>query len=443
MHRTPAFHIRFSMRSLPWLLLPLLFGTVGLSTSTAEDWLRFRGPNGSGISTSEVPTKFGEETNMKWKAELPGRGVSSPIVVGDKVFVTCYSGYGTGDGGELADLKRHLVCLARTTGKVAWTATEQAAMPEDPYTGMGVPAHGYASHTPTSDGERVYAFFGKSGVFAYDMEGKKLWHKNVGQESGARRWGSSSSPILTDGLLVVLASDESETLFGLDPETGEERWKESAHGFADIWGTPVIAEGAKGSEIVLAVPGETWGLNPKSGKLRWIAPGNGGGSHSVVVSDGFAYSIGGSRNGSAALAVKLGGRGEIEEAAWEARSTSRFATPLVYDDRVYSVSGDFLVCYDAKTGEQLFKNRLPAKLSNRAGGGRFGSQSYASPILANGNIYISEVGGTIYVVEAAPEFKPVATNDMTFDSSGFNGSPAVSDGDLFLRSNTHLYCIGE
>lgn len=408
----------------------------------AEDWPRFRGPNGSGISATAAPTEFGETTNMKWKAELPGRGASCPIIIGDRVFITCYSGYGMGgDEEKLSNLKRHLICFARTDGKELWTATEAATMPEDPYQGMGIPVHGYASHTPTSDGERVYAFFGKSGVFAYDMEGNKLWHTTVGKESGRKMWGSSSSPILTDGVLLVVASDESESMIGLDPKTGKERWKTSAGGFAEVFGTPVVAKGQKGNDVLLAVPGETWAVNPTTGKLRWYAPGNGGGSHSMITGEERAYSIGGSRDGSAALAIPLGGAGEVEAAVWEQRSSSRFATPLLYEDRLYSVAGDIFICYDAKTGEELFKTRLPEKFTGSSS--RRGGQNYASPVLADGKIYITDTGGTVYVVAAEADFKLIAKNDLTFDTSGFNSTPSLSKGDLFLRSNTHLYCFGE
>ncbi len=429
----------------------LLLAIILSTSANAEDWPRFRGPNGSGVSTSSIPTEFGKESNMKWNIELPGRGVSSPIVVGDKVFVTCYSGYGMGgdDDGELEDLKRHLVCISRKDGKTLWTATEDAAMPEDPWSGMGVPSHGYASHTPTSDGERVYAFFGKSGVFAYDMDGKKLWNKDVGKESGRQRWGSSSSPILSDDLLVVLASDESETMYGLDAKTGEERWSTPAAGFSNVWGTPAIAKGEKGNEIVVAVPEETWAISAESGKLRWMAPGNGGGSHSIVIADGFAYSIGGSRGGAAAVAIKLGGKGEIDEPDWETRAASRFATPVVYDGRIYTVARDAIQCYDTSNGEEIYQERLPAKLGGgdgQGGGGRrgrFGGQSYASPIVVDGNLIVTDQGGTVYIIKTGDKFEVVAKNDLTFDKSGFNGTPAVSDGDMFIRSNTNLYCIGK
>lgn len=428
-------------------LLSLLVALLATSAIQAEDWLRFRGPNGSGISASSVPTEFGKDANMKWGIDLPGRGVSSPIVVGDKVFVTCYSGYGMGgdDDGELEDLERHLVCVNRADGTIAWTATEAAAMPEDPYSGMGVPSHGYASHTPTSDGKHVFAFFGKSGVFAYDMEGNKLWNKDVGKESGRQRWGSSSSPILNGDLLIVLASDEAESMIGFDAKSGDERWRTKVGGFASVWGTPAMADGQKGKEIVVAVPGETWALSPENGKMRWAAPGNGGGSHSVVISDGYAYSIGGSRGGGTALAVKLGGKGEIDDVEWEEDAPSRFATPLVYKGRIYSVAGDIVVCYNANSGDEIFKERLPAKLGGNSGGGRgrFGGMSYASPVIADGKIYITDVGGTVYVIATGDEFKVIAKNDMTFDKSGFNGTPAISKGDLFIRSHSRLYCVGE
>ena len=142
------------------------------STIAFADWDRFRGPNGTGIATCDAPVEFGADKNLSWKLELPGRGVSSPIVVGDRVFVTCYSGYGMGDDkGSVEDLKRHLVCVDQKSGRQLWVRTVNAKMPEDQYRPPGVTTHGYASNTPTSDGKLVYAFFGKSGVYAYDLDG--------------------------------------------------------------------------------------------------------------------------------------------------------------------------------------------------------------------------------------------------------------------------------
>ena len=204
----------------------LIAACILISASTAHaDWTRFRGPNGSGISAEgpRAPVRWGPSANVKWKTELPGAGVSCPIVVGDRVYVTCYSGYGLdrANPGEQKNLKRHLVCVDRRTGKQMWSKSVDAVLPEDPYQGAGVPAHGYASSTPVSDGEQVYVFFGKTGALAFDKDGQQLWQTNVGKESDPRRYGSASSPILYKNLLIVPATAEREALVGLDTKTGK------------------------------------------------------------------------------------------------------------------------------------------------------------------------------------------------------------------------------
>ena len=438
---------------------------MGLNADGA-DWTRFRGPNGSGVSDSPAPVKFGADENMKWKLKLPGRGVSSPIIVGDKVFVTCWSGYGGDLGRELDDLKRHLVCVDRKTGKTTWEKAIAATQPEDPWSGMGVPAHGYASHTPASDGERVFCFFGKGGVVAFDLNGEKLWQVNVGKESGRMRWGSAASPILYKDTLVVNASDEAEAIVGLDVKTGKEKWKAQAGGIASTWGTPALVKTEKGTEIVMAVPGEVWGFNADNGKLRWYAVGNEGASHSVIVDQDIVYSIGGGRGGSNGVAIKAGGKGEIKETdlVWENRAGGRFATPILFSGNLYTVNGNIVACYGAADGKKVFEKRLPESSGaqpaaggggererggrggfggGRGGRGGRGGADYASPIIAGEKLYITRSSGTVHVLEARNEYKLLATNDLSFDSSGFNGTPAAGDGELFIRSNTHLYCFGE
>ena len=191
-----------------------------LSVASADYWLRFRGPGGSGVSieSKRLPTEWSPTANVGFKTALPGAGVSSPIVVGTRVFVTCYSGSGLQreSPGDINDLKRHLVCIDGKSGAVIWEQEVAAAMPEDPYTGIGVTGHGYASHTPVSDGSRVYVFYGKSGVYAYDFDGNQVWHTDVGKESDPCKWGSSSSPILHNDTLIVTASAESQAIVGLD-----------------------------------------------------------------------------------------------------------------------------------------------------------------------------------------------------------------------------------
>lgn len=446
--------------------------TYCISSDASADWTRFRGPNGTGVSESAVPTEFGLDKNLKWKLELPGKGVSSPIVVGDKVFVTCYSGYGITRGeGSIDDLKRHLICVDRKSGQIAWKKTVDSVAQEDPYTGAGVPAHGYASHTPVSDGERVYVFYGKSGVVAYDLDGEKLWQKSVGTDSGQRRWGSAASPIIHGDIVIVNAADESESLVAFDKVTGEERWKSQADGYASTWGTPALATREDGTDVVLAVPGEIWALNADTGKLRWYAPGNDGASHSVVVLDQVLYSIGGGRGGSSGVAVKTGGKGDIGDPLWENNASGRFSSPVVHDGRIYGISRGIVSCFNAEDGKKVFQERLPkAKTSpkktegdkpesgaeagrqnsgrgnrggRRGGRGGMGGQDYSSPIVAGGKIYYTSSSGNVYVFAAGSEFELIAQNNLSFDKSGFQATPAADNGQLFIRSHSHLYCFEE
>jgi outer membrane protein assembly factor BamB len=196
-----------------WAVLTSLL--VG-GAAGAADWPRFRGPDGLAASAdAKVPTEWGDQKNLRWKLELPGQGFSSPIVVGEYVFVTCYQG---GDG-DLSDLKRCLVCVDRREGKVLWSQVIPAVLPEFRSRG-GFSHHGYASHTPVSDGERVYVLFGTTGVLAFDLKGTKLWQQSVGTETNAR-FGSASSPIVYKDLLIVTAGAESTSIRALNKKTGK------------------------------------------------------------------------------------------------------------------------------------------------------------------------------------------------------------------------------
>jgi outer membrane protein assembly factor BamB len=453
-----------------FFLCTLVGTAVVMPPMSFADWSRFRGPNGSGISDSNAPIEFGAEKNLKWKMELPGRGISSPIVVGEKVFVTCYSGYGA-DGGEIENLKRHLVCVDRVSGKTLWTKTVNAKMPEDEWRGPGIPTHGYASNTPASDGALVFAFFGKSGVYAYDLDGNEIWNQSVGQEPSNKGFGSAASPIVTDEHVIVNAADESLSIVWLDKKTGKEMHRAQAGGLGECWTTPVLVKG--GDEIAISVIGEVWGLSNKTGKLTWYANGvnSRNAQVSLVTADDVVYAT-----GEEAYAIRVGGKDDVSKTntLWEGRIRPRYATPVLVDGRLYSSSSSVVECIDAKTGERVFQERLPnaagtapvedqrGGFGEREGGGGFGGPSggfggpgggrggrgggggddYASPVVAGGNIYFLTNSGRVHVIDASAEFKVLASNDMTFDKSGFGGTPAISDGCLFLRSNTHLYCVG-
>ena len=450
------------------------FTTVNVS---AEDWLGFLGPGGSLKSTSTVPApvEWSAEKNIKWQVDLPGKGVSSPIVVGDKVFVTSYSGYGVGGENEkIEDLKRNVTCVDRASGKELWTKSVAATLPEDPYSGIGVPAHGYASHTPVSDGEKLFVFFGKSGVIAYDLDGNQLWKKSVGTGSGQQRWGSASSPLVYKNMVIVPATEEAESIVALDKESGEEIWTSPAEDFRSTWGSPVIVDANGAVDLVISVPGEVWGLNPESGKLRWYSPGttDTSASASVAVADGVIYATGG-RSGDA-VAVKSGGKKDVGDTnvVWEANIPGRFATPVIHEGNLYCFASGIVSVYDTETGDRVAQKRLSAT-SERGGGpggegggrpGGFGggdggrpgggggrpsggrggmmSTDYASPVIADGKLYITMRSGRVSVLTASPELELLATNVFEGDS-GFGGTPAVCDGALFIRSDRALYCVAK
>ncbi len=423
--------------------LALLGGCFAIGSLQAADWPRFRGADGSGIAPAEAkpPTAWSDTENLKWKTALPGPGSSSPIIQGQRVYVTCYSGYGDGREGSIEKLQRHLLCLNRADGKILWNTTVAAEMPEDAYNGF-LTEHGYASSTPVTDGEHVYAFFGKTRVLGFDLNGKEIWRPNVGKESGNRRWGSGSSPILHKNLVIVNASEESRSVRALDKLTGKEVWHADAATLELCYSTPVLQEIEGRTDLLLAVPGELWGLNPDTGKLRWfVSTGiSGNVSPSVVTADGIIYVTGGFP-GLASAAIKAGGKGDVTQThlLWNSKNASYVPSPVVRDGKLFVATDQgFAMCCDGKDGSLVYRERFPG---GTTGSGRGSKPFYASAVLANGLIYsVSRQGGT-FVFEAKTEFKMVAQNKFASDTTDFNATPAVADNQLFLRSNRAIYCL--
>jgi outer membrane protein assembly factor BamB len=423
-----------------WLLAAALV-TAGVA-ARAEDWTGFRGSKGLGTSAdARVPGVWSDTQNLKWKAALPGPGASSPIVVGDRVFLTCYSGYGVdrSDTGGPENLKRLLLCIGRADGKLRWTKSVAAVQPEDPYTGY-LTEHGYASSTPVTDGERVYAFFGKSGVFAFDLEGNQVWHTPVGTSSSNRRWGSASSPVLYKDLLIVNASDESRSLRALDRKTGKEMWKAEGDSMELAYGTPTLVQVPNGRvELALGVPGEVWGFNPDTGKLAWFAtiPMGGNICPTLSAAEGVVYVTGGFPTGGC-VAVRAGGKGDVSEThvLWSSRYTSYVPTPVFHQGHLYWVDEKGTAhCLRADTGRVVYQERL------NAGDGAARPKLYASPIIVGDRLIAVSRQHGAFVLAAKPAFQQVSQNRFAADDSVFNGTPAVSDGQLFLRSNRFLYCV--
>jgi outer membrane protein assembly factor BamB len=395
----------------------------------AENWPQFRGPGGLGVSEARgLPVRWSATENIAWKTNLPGPGSSSPIVWGDRIFVTCYSGYGLNesDPGNPEDLKRRLLCIQRADGKILWDRAVDGAA-TIPYDGFQA-LHGYASSTPATDGTLVFVFFDKEGVFAFDFNGQQVWRSRVGQQTHS--WGSATSPVLYENLVIVNACVEDGSLVALDRKTGKEAWR--ARGMQESWSTPLLV-GAPGGkrELVVSVEESLLGFDPGSGEKLWqcrgiqdyVCP-------STVAAGDTVYAIGGRQN--TALAVKVGGRGEVEP-LWTQQAGSNVSSPVVVGDYLYWVSDRGIAnCLNRHTGEVVYQKRLP---NNRI-------ECYASALAADGKIYnVMRSSGT-FVLGAKPEFEQLANNVLDPDRSTCNASPAVADGQLLLRSNQALYCIG-
>ena len=414
---------------------------VATTSIHADDWTQFRGPNGSGISSdSNLPVTWNDSENVRWKIELPGPGSSSPIVLGDHIFVTCYSGYGVpkATGGDIKSLQRHLVCISRSNGMIRWTKIVPGELPEDVYQGY-ISEHGYASSTPVTDGERVYCFFGKCGVVAFDLDGKQLWQTGVGKESSNRRWGSGASLILYKDFVIVNASEESQSVRALDKLTGKEQWKASASTLELSYGTPsLVTLKDDQAELVIAVPGEVWGVNPDTGKLKWFAEHQlTGNICPSIIADGERLFVFGGFRSAGSLALRAGGKGDVTKSQieWTSRNSSYVATPVLYEGHLYWISDTGQAsCIDATSGELVYRERV----SQLDAGGR---PVYASPVIANGKIYVPSRWNGVLVLAAKPRYELLAQNRMAEDDSDFNASPAISQNELFLRSNRFLYCI--
>ena len=237
------------------------------------DWPRFRGPAGTGQSDEPVAARWSATEGVRWKAALPGPGASSPIVFGPHVFVTCYTGYGlrADSPGDPAALTLHLLCVDKQTGKIVWDRATKAKPPERDY-GSFLALHGYASPSPVTDGQMVYAFFGRTGVLAYTIEGQPQWQADVGSKT--HNWGTGASPILHKNLLLVNASVESQAIVALDKRTGQRVWK--VDGIRESWSTPLVVDlPGVGSELVVSGQDRALGLNPATGAELWRCRGIG------------------------------------------------------------------------------------------------------------------------------------------------------------------------
>jgi len=402
------------------------------NTLVAGNWTQFRGNDGSGTSSeAELPLNWGDGENLVWKTGLPGYGASSPITYGDRIFLTGYSGYGTASSAATTQtmLKLHVTCLNRSDGTVRWDRKIDGNDNEQDYKRF-VALHGYASGTPATDGKAVFAFFGSSGVVAYDYEGELLWTADVGDKTHI--FGSGTSPVLFGDLVIVNASVESGSLVALDKQTGDEVWR--APDINSAWNTPLLVDvGADKPEMVVNTNTKLLAFDPSSGEPLWNFT-NGAGTYicpSVVAENDIVYAVGG-RSGKV-VAVRGGGRGDVTEShqVWASEGQSNVPSPVLHDGRLHWVSDKGIAfCLDAQSGEQVYKKRIADA-----------KKVYASVVAVDDRLYVLTCADGAMVLSAGSEFEQLAHNVFSDDDSIFNASPVVSNGQLLIRSDRFLYCV--
>lgn len=395
----------------------------------AQDWPQFRGPNHDGSAQGELPQTWGDDENILWKAPLQGKGSSTPIVIGGRVFLTS----GVGDSTNLA---RHVLCFDLATGKVLWDKTVKSELPEQERIRED---HGYCSSTPAATKDRLFVFFGKSGVFCFDHAGKQLWNTKVG--TGLNGWGSAASLTLHGKNVLVNACVESESLLALDQATGKEVWR--APGIQECWHAPALSLGKDGGEVIMGMMpankgGQVVAFNVLTGKETWrcksgiswyICP-------QPIVHEGVVYSVGG-RSGVGGLAVKLGGKGDVTEThrLWTVNQGTNVPTPVIHDGHMYfahDVKGE-AHCVNLKTGEFAYSEPLQPRMEG----------IYASALLVKDRILYLSRGGQAVFVAAKPKFEALGEARLENGRGMFNASPVLIGNRLLLRSNKFLYCIGE
>lgn len=449
------------MRIRTMLCVAVLSGCcIGAS---AEPWSRFRGPNGTGSAPwCDPPVTWSDSEHIAWKTPLPGAGVSSPIVCGDKIFLTVYQGVDRWDANsrqQRSGMHQGVVCLNANDGRILWN--KRFPSHERHTSSRVVRWHGYASHTPTTDGERVYAFFGTTGVFALDFEGNEVWRfEDVG--TGIHSFGTAASLVLVDDKLIVPAGLESRSIIALNKKTGEVVWRKSDDGgtwsgFRWQYSTPVPVEVDGRTQLVIGIMNGVAAFDAANGEKIWEAyyaekgKGHSYPSSSPIIVDGVAYfSIANSHNANDTMAIKLSGaQGELTAGdgnwLWHTKHGGYVGGPVYHDGRLYfahfgnnsSKSKQGWFCLDAGTGDVIYWEKRQRGAKNQP------SLIYASGLLAGGRIYIPSVSDGIYVLAGTDEFNLLAHNTFESDDTAFSASPVpLGEDKLLLRSDKALYCIG-
>ncbi|HLX42326.1 MAG TPA: PQQ-binding-like beta-propeller repeat protein [Bryobacteraceae bacterium] len=429
------------------VLLFTLPGWVAMA-SDAGDWPQWRGPDWNGIARGDAPLHWSDREHIKWKAEISGRGFSSPVVWGDKIFVTTSvptptgqteaepagsRRFGFGSRGPQPEQKFVLMCLDRKTGKLLWERVAKVATPHEGYH----PQYGsFASNSPVTDGKHVIAFFGSRGVYCYDLDGKKIWEKDFGlQLRMFNGFGEGSWPTLEGNTLLLLFDHEGESfLAALDKSTGRELWRVARPDGNTNWSGPVVISYAGKKQIIVSASRKVHAYDFETGKPLWECAGLGQNTIPAPVTDGsLVFVMSGFRNPNL-LAIRLGRNGDLtgtDAVVWQnQRGNSYTASPVLSDGKLYVLTDSgMLSCFDAKTGKAYYQQQRLGKPYNFK----------ASPVAAGGKLYLASEEGDVIVVNMGEKFEVVATN--TLENQTFIGSPAIVDGEIYLRGQNALFCI--
>jgi outer membrane protein assembly factor BamB len=420
---------------------------------SSANWPQFRGADSTGVSKNVgLPEKWSSTENVEWKVDIDGRGWGSPIVWGDKVFVSTVVNLGEAEpikkglyfGGDRpkapeSEHEWRVLCLDLATGKVHWEKTVHKGRPESPIHLK----NSYASETPVTDGERLYVVFGNVGIFCYDFDGDLVWKKELPANPTRLGWGTAASPILHANVLYYLNdNDRASSLTALDKLTGEELWSVDRDEKSN-WSTPYIWEHDQGTEIVTAGTGAIRSYDLK-GQLLWSLKG----MSSITIAtpyavDGLLYVSSGyvMDPTKAMYAIKPGARGDItlgegestnESIVWANMKIGPYnPSTLVNGGRLYILyDRGFVSCFDAKTGKEHFTGKSLKR----------GTAYTASPWCYNGKVFFLNEDGNCTVIREGDQMEIVGTNDLAEDDICLS-TPSIAGDRLLIRSDKRIYCI--
>jgi outer membrane protein assembly factor BamB len=400
----------------------------------ADNWAHWRGPTGNGVAVNaHPPVTWSDTDNVKWKMPIPGRGSGSPVIWEDRVFVVTAVPAVANATGKGTTLAFKILCFKRGNGLLLW---EQTATVATPHQGMHA-TNSYASASPCTDGQQVYAHFGSRGLYCYTMDGALKWKRDdFGQMDTRSSFGEGSSPTLTGNTILVPWDHEGpSSLYALDKSNGETLWQ-TERDEPSCWATPLVVEHNGAKQVVMNGQTCARAYDLESGKELWRCAGQTQRPVASAVAANDLVIIGSGFRGSFIGAFRMDGQGDIEgtdHVAWTLdRDTPDIASPLLSNGRVYFYKGKSgsLSCVDAASGKPHYAaSRIPGLTS-----------IYASPIAAGGHVYLTARNGTTVVIKDSDQLSIVASNSV---GETVDATPSPVDNELFIRGERHLFCISE